>query len=137
MRIPKLLSAACLLALATGCASQPVIGDWESERRLGNNEKNKLEVYEDFTGDAEIWATPISDPNAWFRFEFEVAWWKEDGAGQYGFDLNCTEGPCNSDDFDMDCELIEIENDEGAPLQKLDCEGEKKWENYPLQWQRD
>lgn len=136
MRTSTLTFAACLLALATGCAADPILGDWESERRLSNDEKNKLELYDDFTGDAEIWATPLSDPNAWYRFEFEVSWWREEGTGQYGFDLNCTEGPCSGDDFDMDCELIEVDGDEG-PLQKLDCEGEKKWENYPLQWQRD
>lgn len=137
MRVLELCSAACLLALATGCASDPVLGDWESDRRLSNGEKNKLELLEDFTGEAEMWATPLSDPNAWFRFEFEVEWWQEEGSGQYGFDFDCTEGPCNSDDFDMDCELIEVDDDEGAPLQKLDCEGDEKWGDYPLQWQRD
>ena len=137
MRLLELCSAACLLLLTVGCAKDPVLGDWESDRRLSNGEKNKLELLEDFTGDAEMWATPTSDPNAWFRFEFDVEWWREDGTGQYGFDLDCTEGPCSSDNFDMECELIEVEDDDGLPLQKLDCEGDKKWENYPLQWQRD
>ena len=72
MRLLELCSAACLLLLTVGCAKDPVLGDWESDRRLSNGEKNKLELLEDFTGDAEMWATPTSDPNAWFRFEFDV-----------------------------------------------------------------
>jgi hypothetical protein len=136
MRTSLLAISVCLLALSTGCKSSPVVGFWQSDSRLGNGERNKLEVIDDFTGEAEIYATPAGDPNTWIRFEFEVSW--EDLGQEFEFDLNCTDGPCvgKGDDFDMVCEALLIESD-GEELDKLDCEGDKKWAGYPLQWERD
>lgn len=127
---------ACLFVLTAGCGSNPVLGEWESDRTLSNGKKNDLDVFEDYTGEAKIYATPLSDPNAWVRFEFDVAW-EDFGNGEYEFDLDCVEGPCDSDNFDMDCEVLEVENDDGEKLHKLDCEGDRKWADYPLQWERD
>jgi len=135
MRISKLFASSVLLVLATGCGGLPVAGDWESDKKLSNGEKNTLDVYDDFTADAKIYATPTSDPTTWVRFEFDVDWYTLETDGQYRFDLTCSDGPCDGDDFTMECNLIEIESD-GAKLQKLDCNGESKWDHYPLQWER-
>ncbi|MEZ4437527.1 MAG: hypothetical protein R3B72_00435 [Polyangiaceae bacterium] len=117
------------------CGGGPaVLGDWESDKRLENGEKNELELNEDYTGEAMIWATPASNPTLWTQFRFEVAWGFE--GADYNFDLNCIEGPCNGDDFDMDCNVFLVDNGDGSESEKLDCEGDKKWASYPLQWER-
>ena len=93
-----LLLASC--AACTGCTAPPV-GFWESDNKLGNGKRNKLEVYDDYTGNAKLYATLSNDPETWYRFEFDIIW--EDFGDVFEFDLNCSDGPCesNADDFDM------------------------------------
>jgi hypothetical protein len=133
MRTTQLIAALLAVMFGAGCASPPLIGYWESDKRLGNDRKNKLEIYEGFTGTAKIYATPANDPNTWILFEFEVVW--EDFEVEFALDLDCEEGPCEGkiNNFDMDCEVIEQEDDSEV----MDCDGDKKWKDYPFQWQRD
>ena len=117
----------------TACAQAPVIGEWESNKRLRNGKRNKLELREDFTGSAKIFATPIEDETTWIKFTFDVTW--EDLGAEFEIDLNCDSGPCsgNANDHDQVCEaLLEDDGDE-----KLDCKADRKWKKYPFQWRRD
>ena len=126
LRLSLLVS---LLAL-TACDA-PVVGLWESDSKLGNGERNELELYSDATGDAKIWATTCKECNDWVRFKFDVVW--EDQGAQFELDMECDEGPCTGSDFKMDCEVFE-EAESGE--EKMDCSGNGSWSGYAFDWQR-
>jgi hypothetical protein len=133
-RVSMLRRATFLLALlaagAAGCASPPVLGVWRSDDKLGNGERNKLVVNEDFTGSATIYATPKGQPQSWQKFKFDVAW--EDEVEEFDFKMKCASDACtDADEFTMECQAIEM--DDGA--YKMDCDGNKRWADYPFDWE--
>ncbi len=123
-----MLGSLGLLLLA---CDAPVVGTWESDSKLGNGKRNKLETLSDNTGDATIWATSCKDCDDWVQFEFDVEW--EDKGLEFDLKMECDKGPCDGDDFEMECEVIE--EDDGD--EKMDCKGSGKWKSYPFDWRRD
>ena len=123
----------CMLPFVAACGDHPAVDFWQSDKKLGNGKRNKLELREDYTGSAKIYATAINDPATWIRFEFDVTW--VDNELEFGLDLDCEEGPCDgkANNFDMFCEIIE--NAEGVHY--MDCDADRRWEGYPFQWERD
>lgn len=126
--LTSILLAGC--ALASVACTSPVSGKWRSDKTLGNGEKNKLEVFDDNKADATVHATPSGDPNAWVVFEFKANW--EDQGEEFEFDMNCKGGPCNGDDFKMDCEVIDTDSGD-----KMDCTADQKWSRYIFNWEPD
>ena len=126
---------ACLAVLSVAGSDPPVVGDWKSDRELPNGEHNTLNVYDDFTAEAKIYAHPAGNPTAWVEFEFEADW--EDFTEEFEFKMDCSKGPCDGDNnnFDMTCEVVALEKDED--IEVLDCKGSDLWANYVLQWDRD
>lgn len=130
------LVAACWLALGAvamaGCSSPPV-GSWQSDSKLPNGEYNKLVVDGDFIGEAKIYATPANDTTFWVKFKFDVDGAQTEEGTAWVFSMNCKSGPCSGDDFKMTCEVIS----EGADqADKMNCTGNKKWDDYPFDWER-
>jgi hypothetical protein len=121
------------LFLGTAACSDPVVGSWKSDKKLGNGKYNTLEVVDDGTGDATLYATPDSNLQAWVRFKFTLDW--EEDAGEFDLTMKCkdrSDVPCNGDGFVMKCEAVDT--DEG---EKLDCKGTKHWTKYPFDWASD
>ena len=118
------------LPLLTACSS-PLVGEWLSDSKLSNGEKNRLTVYSDNTGDARIFATSKVDLQSYTKFKFTFDW-KPNGE-EFDFDMKCSDGPCDNDDFDMDCKIIR-EGDNRAD--KMDCKGSARWKDYPFNWER-
>ncbi len=127
-----LVLSLCMLPWLAACGDPPIVGYWQSDKKLGNGSRNKLEAYADYTGTAKIYATPANDPLTWIKFEFDVVW--VDNELSFELDLDCDEGPCDgkANDFDMTCEIIDEEG-----VSYMDCEADKRWENYPFQWEPD
>lgn len=124
------VGAAALLALAgTGC-SAAIERDWESLAPLGNGELNRLSAYTDKTADATIYATHANAPNTWIGFYFEGTWVEQNDA--FFFTFSCKKGPCDGDDLELRCEIVDENNGETF---KLDCGATGKWKNYPFSWQ--
>jgi hypothetical protein len=119
-------------SLLTGCGS-PLVGDWESDKSLPNGEKNEMTILSDGTGDAQVFATPQSQPDNWVEFEFDVDWEQDDE--KFDVDMSCKKGPCDSDDFKMSCKVID--EDKGLTY-KLECEVTKnaRWQTYPFGWEK-
>jgi hypothetical protein len=125
-------AALVLFLCATGCES-PIVGQWESDTELGNGEKNKLEVFKDFTAELTVFATPIGQPDAWMEFRFDGQW--EDDDTEFDFEWECDGGACTeADQFTMECEAVEEEDGD----EKLDCRGAEGslWRSYPFDFQR-
>ncbi len=120
------------LLLLTSACDAPLVGNWESDSKLDNGERNKLEVFGDFTGEAEVWATSCRSCNDWTEFKFDFDW-EEDGT-EFDLEMDCDDGPCDGADFKLECEVIE---EEGSGEEKLDCKGDGLWESYPFDFQRD
>lgn len=119
----------CLFLL---CACDaPVVGFWESDAKLGNGKRNKLEVRSDLTGDATIWATTCTACTDWTEFKFDVEW--EDQGFEFDLEMDCDDGPCDGANFKMECEVIE--EDDGT--EKMDCKADNSWASYPFDWQRN
>jgi len=123
-------------ALLCGCDS-PIVGEWESDKKLDNGKRNKMTILSDGTGDSKIWATPANNVNGWVEFKFDITW--EDFDTEFELDMDCDSAPdglsCSDNDFRMDCEVIEDDNDDG--FEKADCKGNKNWKQYPFDWQRN
>jgi hypothetical protein len=117
--------------LLVGCEA-PIVGDWRSDKKLGNGKRNKLHVWDDYTGQAIIYATPAYDPLTWVKFDFDIAW--EDETEQFDLHMDCDDGPCDGDDFTMECEVVDEGDDKTI---KLNCKANKKWKDYPLDWEED
>jgi hypothetical protein len=129
-RVWPLLPFVGLLWL-TGCDT-PAVGTWESDAKLGNGKHNKLELADDLGGDATIFATSCTTCNDWTTFKFKVEW-EEDGEA-VDLDLECKSGPCDGNDFKMECEVSE--EDDG--VEKMDCSKMTgNWKSYPFDWERD
>lgn len=130
---PSLVRLIAPLAVAAaglpGC-NYAIERDWESLSKLGNGEYNRLSAYTDGTADATLHATSAATPGVWTKFYFEGTW-VEDG-DYFRFDFTCKKGPCNGDDFDLLCQIIDENNGETF---KLDCDANNKWKNYPFSWQ--
>jgi hypothetical protein len=120
-----------LALLGTACSDPPVVGEWQSDKKLGNGSKNQLSVFDDFTGEATVYATPIGAPDQWVKFRFNIDW--EDEVDEFDLEMDCRGDACADDDFKMECEVIE--EDDGD--EKLDCTANKKWSQYPFNWERD
>lgn len=121
-----------ILAFGSGCSS-PLVGEWASDKKLGNGKENDMFIYSDGSGEAEIYAAPSSlagDPAAYQRFDFEITW--TDQGGYFELDMECDKGPCDGNDFVMECEIIEVDDDD----QRLDCDGDDNWKNYVFNWER-
>jgi hypothetical protein len=122
-----------VLLLSTAACDAAVVGAWTSDKKLGNNKKNQLDVFDDQSGEATIYATPETDQAFWVRFEFKVDW--EEDAGEFDLKMKCkkrSDAECNSDDFTMACTVFDTED--GV---KLDCKGTKDWSKYPFDWEVD
>jgi len=122
------LLAGCALA-STAC-SAPVSGKWRSDKTLGNGEKNKLEVFDDNKADATIYAASKSTPDVWVEFDFDADW--EDQGTEFDFEMQCDKGPCDGDDFIMECEVIDTDDGD-----KMDCTANNKWSEYVFNWEPD
>ena len=120
--------AACSMC---GCGSPPVVGEWLSDAKLSNGERNRLSVSDTFDGDARIWATSKSDPTLFIKFKFNFSW--EDGGQDFDFNMKCTEGPCSNDDFTMRCQVI---SEDSNKADKMDCRANNRWKQYPFNWER-
>ncbi len=131
VRFLLLFAAALAAFLLVGCDA-PIVGDWRSDKKLGNGERNKLHVWDDYTGQALIYATPTGDPSAWVKFTFDLDW--EDETEEFDLHMDCDTGPCDGDDFTMECEVVDEGDD---TVLKLNCQGNKKWANYPLDWEEE
>jgi hypothetical protein len=118
-------------ALVLGGCSSPVEGNWQSDTELGNGRRNEMSVSADGTAEATVFATPKDDRGNWVRFEFEAEW-QQDGS-EFDFDMECKVGPCDGNNFKMECEVIEEEADGD---EKLNCAGSVKWQEYPFDWER-
>lgn len=121
-----------LLPFAVACTS-PLVGEWDSDRKIGNGKDNNMFIYSDGTGEAEIYAAPAgleADPGAYHRFDFEIAW--TDEGSYFELDMECDKGPCDGADFTMECEVIRLDDDR----EKLDCDGDKNWKRYVFNWER-
>jgi hypothetical protein len=126
----RLTLVAALLAVA-GCKSV-VVGDWQSDTELANGRRNELSVSSDGSAEATIFATPDNAHDTWVGFAFEAEW-EQDG-DEFDFLMECDQGPCDGNDFKMECQVIKEEEDGD---EKLDCNGAAKWTNYPFDWERD
>ncbi len=127
-----LLFLAMIVALHLVGCDAPIVGDWRSDKVLGNDKRNKLHVWSDNTGQAIIYATPASDPLNWVKFNFDIEW--EDFTEEFDLHMDCNDGPCDGDDFTMECEVVDEGDDK---VLKLNCNANKKWEDYPLDWEED
>jgi hypothetical protein len=114
------------------CAcSAPVVGNWQSDSELGNGKRNQLAVYDDFTAEATIHATPVNDTNTWIEFRFDAVW--QDEGEEFDFEMTCDKGSCTkADEFTMEC--VAVEEDDGDEM--LDCNAGQLWSKYPFDWER-
>ena len=119
-------------AMVVGGCEPPVVGFWRSDKELDNGKHNELDLYSDLSGEALIWATPSNDKGNWSKFEFDVVW--EDLTDVFDLNLDCTSGPCDGADFYMACEVIE---EESSGEEKLDCDANRHWKDYAMQWERN
>lgn len=119
------------LAGSLAACDAPIVGEWRSDKKLGNGERNVLTVASDFTGTAEIFATPASNHALWNKFEFDVEW--EDDVEEYDLTMDCDKGPCDKDDFVMECIVIDEENGE---VEKLECKAGGEWAKYVFDFER-
>ncbi len=134
MKVPTLASF-IVVALVLGACDAPVVGSWQSDKKLPNGSRNKLTVESDLTGSATIYATPANDHNSWTKFKFDVEGEEANDGYRFDFNMDCKSGGCDGADFKMKCEVIDT-TDEDAP-DKMDCEGNKRWDDYPFDWERD
>jgi hypothetical protein len=122
-----------LLAMAVGalggCGSA-IVREWTSLYTVADGQLNRLEAKSDGTATATLYATTAATPGAWTQLSFKGSWREEDYV--FVFDLACVSADCDGDDFQMRCVVIDEEN---GKTWKLDCTGNKKWQNYPFFWQ--
>ncbi len=133
MRAPLFLgfTLASLTLFCSAC-DPPIVGFWESDRKLSNGKRNQMSIESDFTGEAVIYATPTSDLNQWEKFSFDLIW--EDEVEEFDIKLTCRSGACEDADFIMECAVI----DEGKDVvDKAQCTASKSWSKYPFDWQRN
>ncbi len=130
----SLLFGSTLVFLALFCSAcdPPIVGFWESDNKLSNGKRNKMNIESDFIGEALIYATPKNDLNQWDKFKFDLIW--EDEVEEFDIKLDCVSGPCDGADFIMECKVI----DEGKDVvDKLECKANHDWADYPFDWQRN
>ena len=74
-RAAQAAAALTLLCSMTACnTADPIVGEWQSDRRLENGERNQMFFYSDNSGEAEIYASPPGQPGVWLRIDFETEW---------------------------------------------------------------
>jgi hypothetical protein len=133
---PRTLASMLGLGAALCACESPMVGDWQSDNKLPNGERNTMSVDSDLTGKAAIWATPNADHNYWVRFKFKLKGEEKDDGFRFDFRLTCTDsgtGEC-IDRFDMDCKVYD--GDENNGLDKANCKGSGSWVFYPFDWER-
>ncbi len=126
----KLFLVTALLVSTSGCADDPVLGQWRSTEKLANGERNELWFYKDQSGEATLYATAEGQPESWAKVDFKLDW-EDKGDSSFELDMECDESFCNGDDFTMECEGFE----ERSGSLKLDCEGDGKWTDYIFNWE--
>lgn len=119
--------------LAAAC-SNPVEGEWRSDKQLPNEQRNSMTVDSDFSGKATIYATPAFDLGAWAKFKFEFDGEEKDDGYRWDFEMDCKSEQCNGDDFKMKCKVFS--GDDNGGLDKLNCTGDGRWTDYPFDWER-
>jgi hypothetical protein len=133
---PRLLLSLLLpAALALAACDAPVVGSWQSDVKLTDGTRNMLAVNSDLSGDAKIHATPANNTLAWVSFRFNFTGTESEDGMSWRFYMSCassTSGPCNGDDFKMDCQVVD--EGTGAPI-KMECEGNNRWAPYPFDWE--
>ena len=123
----SLLGAAAVTLVGCGPA---IVREWTSLYSVADGQLNRLEATSDGKASATIYATRGSTPGVWTQLGFNGTWREEDYV--FVFDLTCTSGPCDGDDLQLRCVVIDEEN---GKTWKLDCTGNNKWQNYPFFWQ--
>ncbi|MSP26098.1 MAG: hypothetical protein EXR75_13255 [Myxococcales bacterium] len=120
-----------LLVCSLSACDGPLVGEWRSDKKLGNDKRNSLSIASDSTGTATIYATPASDHSVWTAFEFNVSWGPD--AEEFDLAMNCARGPCDNNDFVMECIVIDEQNGE---TEKLECDARGNWQGYVFDWER-
>ncbi|MBW2526120.1 MAG: hypothetical protein JRI23_18205 [Deltaproteobacteria bacterium] len=133
MSLRTCLAVAALSLLATAC-SNPIEGTWRSDKKLPNDQRNTMTVESDLTGKATIYATPAYDLAFWTKFKFEFKGVEKEDGYRWDFEMDCDSDNCNGDDFEMECKVFSGEDNGG--LDKLNCRGDARWEDYPFDWER-
>jgi hypothetical protein len=130
---PRVLALLVPAALLLAACDAPVVGDWRSDNQLTDGSRNTMSVDGDLAGTAKFHATPANDTGAWVRFEFDFTGKEADDGMSWRFSMSCSSGPCNGDDFKMNCQVI----DEGSnsPV-KMKCTGNARWTGYPFDWEQ-
>jgi len=122
-------------ALVASACSNPIEGDWRSDKKLPNLQRNSMTVESDLTGKATIYATPAYDLGLWTKFKFEFKGEEKNDGYRWDFKMKCKSDQCNGDNFEMECKVFS--GDDNGGLDKLNCRGDDRWEDYPFDWERD
>ncbi|MBI4705811.1 MAG: hypothetical protein HY744_32355 [Deltaproteobacteria bacterium] len=131
MRSVRLLSMVLGIATTLLACGNPIVGEWQSEKKLGNGQRNKLVVNDDQSGEALIYATPATNHAEWHKFKFDLTW--EEYADGFELAMDCKSGGCDHDDFKMTFEIVDEGGDDPY---KMDCKANKsKWTKYPFDWE--
>jgi hypothetical protein len=115
----------------TGCDA-PVVGKWQSDVKLTDGTRNEMTVDSDLLGEAHIHATPATNTVGWVSFNFEFTGSESEDGMSWRFKMSCVTGPCNGDDFKMDCQVVDEGTDQ--PL-KMECTANNRWAPYPFDWE--
>lgn len=132
----RLTASLFSLLLLTACEA-PIVGNWQSDAKLPNGERNTMTVKSDLLGKAVIFATPEWDHNQWVKFRFDIKGTEKDDGYRFDFEMRCTEasnGAC-IDRFKMDCKVYD--GDDNGGLDKANCKGNGTWAYYAFDWERD
>lgn len=129
VRLLAMLALTATASTLSGCGSA-IVREWQSLYTVAGGELNRLVAYDDGTAKVTLFATTTGTPDVWTRFVFGGTWVEDDYT--FVFELTCREGPCNGDDFQLRCQVIDEDN---GKTWKLDCVGNNKWANYPFSWQ--
>ena len=115
-------------SIAGICSSPPApasaVGSASAQADTVANEKNKLRIEDDDTGEATIY---FYSNNEAYSAEFELEWTTEDD--KIILDMEC-QGDCSSFDFEMECTLNDDDDE-------MDCDGDKAFSDYEFEWKRD
>ena len=130
--------AVVALAPLTGCSvinayEDPLaVGDWEAKDSIGD-ERNTMALELDGDGEADLHFLINPDPTVHTE-SFDISW-EQSGSDSFELDMECQSSTllgnsCGDADFTMDCDV------KGGG-DRLECEGDKTWETYAFEWERD
>lgn len=112
-----------LLTAGVGC-SEPLVGEWKGDGD-GASRENEMTIFEDGTGEAELYYYGGEDGSTLFSLDFDIKWTALD-SGRYDLEFEC-EGNCSDVDFTMDCTMYE-------EAETMSCDGDKLWADYDFEW---